>query len=332
MKIVNFTLNFDPFLGDQRERNFWELLYPLGGSFIILSLRLFLVKFIFTRVGVWCGLEKVTPKKPAPNPALEKAYSKSKKWSEREILGLSKQIDVDYTKVNEWFKLRAAQDKPSVSDKFGNSCWEFFYFTGACTWGFLVLKDKPWLVDFNQCWTDHYNQTVPDDVWWYFMLCFSFIGGQLLGLALDIPRKDYYVMVVHHLVGILSLLIGWTTYFYKFSTLFVLVSDTCNVFLEATKICKYLNLRKLSILVFVLFTLVWVSIRGVIHIFLLKSITLDAPKYLPAVRSNVLYYIFIFCGLGFGLMNLMWTYFLVKVIANFCKTGAMEDARSDVDD
>ena len=42
-------------------------------------------RFIFTRVGVWCVLEKDTPKKPAPNPALEKAYSKSKKWSEREV-------------------------------------------------------------------------------------------------------------------------------------------------------------------------------------------------------------------------------------------------------
>jgi hypothetical protein len=70
-----------------------------------------------------------------------------------QIRGLAKQLDVSEEEVESWLKLRSAQDTPSVLTKFSESFWRCCYYTSAWTAAVLIVWDKPWFWDLDQCWS-----------------------------------------------------------------------------------------------------------------------------------------------------------------------------------
>ena len=109
-------------------------------------------RFLFKPFGLWFGLRNSKPKQVPPNLVLEREFSQSKKWDHHKVVGLSKQLDMSQEKIEEWLSLKQAQIHASVLDKFCDSAWNFFYYVTETTLGFLVLWDKPWLWDTDECW------------------------------------------------------------------------------------------------------------------------------------------------------------------------------------
>ncbi|ODM88189.1 Ceramide synthase hyl-1, partial [Orchesella cincta] len=51
--------------------------------------------------------------------------------------------------------------------------------------------------------------SVPDDVWWYYLFAGGYYCSLLLSLQFDAKRKDFWEMLLHHLVSILLLGFSW---------------------------------------------------------------------------------------------------------------------------
>lgn len=128
-------------------------------------------RYWFAPVGVSIGIKNSRPKKAPPNPILEKAYASSKKLKHKQVCrfhptshgfvlihvpfqlqGLAKQVDMSERQVERWLRLRRGQDKPSTLTKFCENSWRCLYYTFSFIYGVIVLWDKPWLWEINQCW------------------------------------------------------------------------------------------------------------------------------------------------------------------------------------
>ncbi|KAJ3650949.1 hypothetical protein Zmor_017023 [Zophobas morio] len=312
--------------------HFLLVVYPIIGCSGLLLLRFVLERFLFAPLGLWFGLRNLTTKKPPDNPILEKEFSRSKKWDRRQISGLSKQLDISEESIKDWLRLKLAQTKPSVLGQCCNSSWEFFYNTFKMLCGFVVLWDKPWLWDMDECWRDLANQTVTNDVLFYFIVCASCAGSQLIGLTLDEKRKDFYVTLSHHLALILLLALSGYSNFFRCVTVAIFMSDSSDVIIEASRVAKYLGYEKTSMYLFLIFTVWWIVVRLALHPFrVMKSFIVDAPRMIPGFSTHFTYYAISCLIVVFFTVNLLWTYFVLKAARLLFVSGKIKDSRSNSD-
>ncbi|XP_068900498.1 ceramide synthase 5-like [Tenebrio molitor] len=202
------------------------------------------LRYIFTKIGLRLGLKQIEVKKAPHHAALEKAYSISKKWKLDRIRGLAKQLDVSEEEVESWLKLRSAQDTPSVLTKFSESFWRCCYYTSAWTAAVLIVWDKPWFWDLDQCWTEFLDQAVTRDVWWHLMITLSFYLSELMGLYLDVKRKDFWPMFIHHVTSIVLFAFVWKSNFHRLNMVGLVLFDCCDILLEvlfSTEVIKMLQ-------------------------------------------------------------------------------------------
>lgn len=103
-------------------------------------------------LGICFGFSNPKRKKAPYIPILEKAYQNGQKWDVKQIKALSKQTDFSPEKIQDWFCVRKAQDKPTILQKFSESAWKLIYYTSIVLFATSVLWDKPWLWNYKQCW------------------------------------------------------------------------------------------------------------------------------------------------------------------------------------
>jgi hypothetical protein len=84
--LCKMRFDLDLSFGNTHKRSNWELLYPIVGALVALTVRNVCQKYIFTKIGVLLGLKQIQVKKPPHNPVLEKAYSTSKRWKLARVL------------------------------------------------------------------------------------------------------------------------------------------------------------------------------------------------------------------------------------------------------
>lgn len=127
-------------------------------------------------------------------------------------------------------------------------------------------------------------------MWWYYITELSFYWGLIFSQFIDVRRKDFWVMFVHHLTTILLMCFSWTCNFFKVGTLVLLLHDCADIFLETAKLLKYSGIKKGSELFFGGFAITWIITRlGIFPSWIIYSVAVEAPlhmEYFPA------YYIF----------------------------------------
>jgi hypothetical protein len=115
---------------------------------------------LFEPLGISSGLKSSKPpiKK---NDRLERAFLSSRRnehKNHRWIHNLAKQVDWSDEQVEKWMLCRYHQDQPTELIYFTECGWRFTYHTSLFIIGVLVLSDKPWLWNINECWTNFPNQ------------------------------------------------------------------------------------------------------------------------------------------------------------------------------
>ncbi|XP_044261537.1 ceramide synthase 6-like [Tribolium madens] len=308
-----------------------HLLYPLPMALVMLFLRYVLEKYWFAPVGVSIGIKNTKPKKAPHNTVLEKAYIQSKKWKHKQIQGLAKQVDMSERQVERWLRLRKGQNKPSTLTKFCENSWRCLYYTLSFIYGLVVLWNKPWLWDINECWNGFPHQSVTSDIWWYYMISMSFYWSLCVSQFFDVKRKDFWQMFIHHIATIVLMCLSWVVNLFRIGSLVLVVHDCADIFLEAAKMAKYSGYQKVCDTIFGIFTVLWIATRlGVYPFWIIKNTSIDAPKIVPMFPA---YYIFnsLLCLLL--VLHIFWTYLILKIVANSLNAGKMEgDIRSSSDD
>lgn len=258
--------------------NYKHLFFAIPLSFLILGLRYFLERFCFAPLGTSFGIKNHERKAPPSNRFLENSYSRHKKLTHEEILGLAKQLDWSERNVERWLRIRRNQDKTSTLDKFCENAWRVCYY-----------------------------------------LCYFIIGVMVLW-------KDFWQMFIHHIATFISLSIAWVINLLRIASLTLFVHEFVDIFLDLAKVLKYLGYQKLCDVVFIIFTVLWMVTRlGVYPFWIIRSAIWDFKEIAPV---NATYYflngllIFIF------VLDIFWTYFILKVVYMFLKVGHAEDTRS----
>lgn len=113
--------------------------------------------------------------------------------------------------------------------------WRCFYYTCSFSYGLIILWNKPWLWDINQCYCNYPDHVVTNDIWWYYAISIGFYLLSSISQFFDVKRKDFWQIFIHHMITNLLLYISWIMNWTRIGSLVLLLHDSSEIFLEVSK-------------------------------------------------------------------------------------------------
>jgi hypothetical protein len=312
-----------------------DLLYPIPAAFVVILIRSLVERFIFRPFGVYLGLRPLIHRPPTSNKILEDAFvslakNNDKKYLNNNIPDLAKCCGMTMRQVERWIRKRQMENRPSILDKFSETGWRWLYYTAIFLYGLHVLWAKPWMWDIKLCWYNYPHHSVEHEIWWYYMIELSFYWSLCISQFVDVRRKDFWEMFIHHITAIALMGVSWTCNLTRIGSLVLIVHDAADIFLESSKMCIYAKYKRLSDAVFASFTLTWILTRlGLYPTWILFSTTIDAPQIFQMFPA---FYFLVFLLYILLALHLIWTYYIFKMVYKAFYIGKTEDSRSDSED
>lgn len=239
---------------------------------------------------------------------------------------------LNVNQVQQLLRQRQILSRPSQLDKFAESGWRWTTYTFAFIYGICVLSTKAWLWNVVDCWVNYPHHHLSNDIWWYYMMELSLNLSLSISIMLfDTKRKDFFMMLFHHMMTVLLISLSWTLNFFKVGTLVMVCHDCADVWLESAKMCRYAGFPKASEMLFACFALSWIVLRlGYYPTIILYSITVEAPQIVQYFGA---YHVFMTMLSLLLVLNILWSYYIIKVayVALLTPKG-IDDARSESSD
>jgi len=198
--------------------------------------------------------------------------------------------------------------------------FHFLYYNAAMIVGTLALYDQPWFYDLAQCF--EHGTTPSTSVAWYYAMTLGFYSHLLSSHWFEPVKKDFWVMLLHHICAFLLLALSWSASYSRIGSVIIWLHDLSDPFLEGAKQLKYYGYQNCCDVVFVLFALTFAVSRliyfpfWVIH----ACMMLDNEWVFVALLSALL------C------MHVYWFGIVLRMVHKFAVRGSVEkDDRSDDD-
>lgn len=204
-----------------------------------------------------------------------------------------------------------------------------------------MSSQDSWWYNLEHLWLKYPHWQMRAELKLYYLLQFSYWLQQALVmlLRLEKPRKDYYELIAHHLVTLW--LIGWS-YLINLTmigtTVFVCM-DVPDTFLALSKLLNYLELEKITTVVFGLFMCVWTYFRIYLSAKTLWSVWYQFDLIPPHTKewnpekgwwlvSWMKYQVFtpLFLLL---LLNLFWYYLMWRIMIRSIRGKELADDREE---
>ncbi|KAM8939351.1 ceramide synthase 2-like [Pelodytes ibericus] len=309
-----------------------DLVLGLPCALVFTAVRFMFEKYVALPLSKQLGIREKSKRKPSPNPILEAFYAKQKKQpTESEVRCLSIQCNMQNRQVERWFRCRRNQDRPSVSKKFCEASWRYiFYFISFLT-GIAVLKDKPWLWNQREFWTNYPHQPLISSLFWYYILQLGFYSSLLLTLAFDVKRKDLKEQVVHHFATIFLITFSYCANYIRAGTLVMLLHDSADHILELAKMFNYTKWKRVCDVLFIIFAAVFMVTR----LFLFPTRIIYSTFYysMEIFQPFFGYYFFNVLLMILQILHVFWAYMILRMAYRFTFVGTVEnDVRSDIEE
>ena len=306
----------------------YDLIWCIPLTIVLIGLRRFLQGVIFTKVGYYLGVPRRRRINIRKSTALEATYRNNPRPKASTLTALSKQTDLSVKQIEIWFRRRSQRDIPTDIQRFAESSWNLLIRGSAFLIGLISLWNKPWLLDTKYTWIDWPRQNVSTDIYCFYLIEMAKYLQLSIGMLIYQRKNDFWISFTHHLCTLILMYFCWVLNFVRIGALIMFVHDTSDPWLDLTKMMVYCKKKRLSEILFVIFVLLWILSKDIIYpVVLLYSTTIEAPKYLPVTKFvfisfNVFLYILL-------LVQIVWTFTLLKVIVKKMKGGELKDARSD---
>ncbi|KAF7655648.1 hypothetical protein LDENG_00053040 [Lucifuga dentata] len=314
--------------------------YPRVGHLLCvlpLALGILLLRLIFERlVAKPCAhilqIQAGVSRQAQPNGVLERVYlSKTvHKAHSPDLEGLSKQLDWDVRKIQRWFRIRRNQDRPSLQKKFCESMWRFTFYLGIFIYSIRHLWVSPWMWDTRYCWYNYPFQPLSPGQYNHYIAELAFYWSLMFSQFIDIKRKDFFIMFIHHLATIILIMFSYANNMLRAGTLVMCVHDVSDIFLEAAKLANYAKYQRLCDGLFVVFSISFFLARLVIYPFwiiysvLVESWEIIGPYRCWALLNGLL--------LVLQVLHIIWFYLIARIaIKAIFKGKVSKDDRSDMD-
>ncbi|XP_052247343.1 ceramide synthase 6-like isoform X2 [Dreissena polymorpha] len=305
-----------------------DLFVSFGVAIGLYLFRLFYEKFVITPFGIYCGIKLDRPRRAPQNDVLEKEYKHKRNPDSSQIQIFAKRTDMSQRQVERWFRLRRNQDKASSMKKFTETGWRFTYYFGIFIYGVIVLSDKEWLWDSNKCWYGFPTQHLQTSVYWYYMIELGFYLSLMFSQFLDVKRKDFVEMFIHHIATVSLMSFSYIGNFIRTGTLVLLIHDCADFWVEGAKLAKYAKADRLCDVLFAVFAIVWFVTRLVCYpIKILNTSWFQSRAILGFFPSLVFFNLWLCLLL---VLHVYWFSLIVRVAyAVLTKHSEVDDVRSE---
>ncbi|KAA8590921.1 hypothetical protein FQN60_001864, partial [Etheostoma spectabile] len=234
--------------------------------------------------------------------------------------------------------------------------WRFTFYLGIFIYGIRHLWVSPWMWDTRQCWYNYPFQ-LPSTILLAAHRAYKYVKGVFVSLPqkplspgqfnhyaaelsfywslmfsqfIDIKRKDFIIMLVHHLATIFLITFSYANNMLRVGTLVMCVHDASDIFLEAAKLANYAKYQRLCDGLFVIFSISFFCTRLVIYPFwvvysvLVESWEIVGPYQAWWLLNGLL--------LVLQTLHVIWFYLIARIaIKAIFKGKVAKDDRSDIE-
>ncbi|XP_056129181.1 ceramide synthase 5-like [Lampris incognitus] len=312
--------------------------YPRAGQILcalplavgVLVLRLLFERLVAKPCAHILQIQAGVSRQAQPNVVLERVYVSTTCPDAKQLEGLSKQLDWDVRRIQRWFRVRRNQDKPSTLKKFCESMWRFTFYLGIFIYAIRHLWVSPWMWDTKQCWYNYPFQPLSPGQYNYYVAELAFYWSLMFSQFTDIKRKDFVIMLVHHLATITLITFSYANNMLRAGTLVMCVHDVSDIFLEAAKLANYAKCQRLCDVLFVVFGLSFFLARLVIYPFwIVNSVLFESWEIVGPYRS---WWLLNGLLLVLQALHVIWFYLIARIaIKAIFKGKVSKDDRSDVE-
>lgn len=192
------------------------------------------------------------------------------------------------------------------------------------------LKKVPWLWDTRHCWYSYPYQPLPSDLHYYYIVELAFYWSLIFSQFTDIKRKDFAIMFLHHTATIALLMFSYINNMVRVGTLVMCLHDASDFLLEAAKMANYAKCQRLCELLFVIFSLVFISTRlGLYPIWILNTTLFESWEIVGPYPS---WWVFNLLLLLLQLLHSFWSYLIVRTACRALARGkVLKDDQSDIE-
>jgi len=242
-------------------------------------------------------------------------------------------------------------------EKFKESCWKTAVYVFFSLYGFYFTSSKPWFYDRSHFWHGfqsngpncQWDHSCPSlcttdewpgcstckftsDVKLYYVLELGYyLQGVVSLLFWETRRKDFAVMMSHHIVTIVLITFSHWARLLRIGTMVFLLHDVSDVPMELAKACRYANLDSLTTVFFAVFFVVWVLSRIVYFPNVIIRTALFEVPNCPQIEWKRDYCMVAFDGLLLFLfaIHVYWTFLIGRILYRTIVSGKVNDERED---
>lgn len=222
--------------------------------------------------------------------------------------------------------------------KFKESLWKLSCYAAWEFFIYRIILVEPWFLHpevYFEGWP-HQSMNLPLKLY-YTTQCGFYVYGIVALIAWETRRKDFGVMVSHHLITLLLINYSYVARCFRIGIMTLALHDMTDLLMEFAKLCKYSGMELTASICFGIFAISWVALRLVYFPFwVIRSSSYETTKVmdLSNVYHTWLYYSFNTMLITLFIFHIYWWLLICRMVTrqvqNKGKIG--EDIRSDSED
>lgn len=222
--------------------------------------------------------------------------------------------------------------------KCSESLWKLAYYATVEACILKISYQEPWFRDTKEYFKGWPNQELGLPLKLLYMGQCGFYTYSIVALLTwETRRKDFSVMMGHHVITVLLIGFSYITSFFRIGSIILALHDASDVFLEAAKVFKYSEKELAASVLFGFFAVSWLILRLIFFPFwVIRSSSYDLIDCLDLSKpaSRALYYVFNTMLLMLFVFHLYWWVMICAMIRRQLKNRGKvgEDIRSDSED
>ncbi|XP_075494105.1 ceramide synthase LOH2-like [Primulina tabacum] len=222
--------------------------------------------------------------------------------------------------------------------KCSESMWKFTYYATVEFCVLISTYHEPWFTDIKEYFRGWPDQELKLPIKLIYMAQCGFYLYSIVALLIwETRRKDFAVMMSHHVVTVILISYSYITRFFRSGVVVLALHDASDVFMEAAKVFKYSEREFGASLCFGLFALTWLMLRLVYFPFwVIRASSYHLVEFLDVSKTYnmVSYYIFNTMLLTLLVFHIYWWILICSMITRQLKNRGKvgEDIRSDSED
>ncbi|KAJ9087414.1 Sphingosine N-acyltransferase lag1 [Entomophthora muscae] len=237
-------------------------------------------------------------------------------------------------------KSRGVKNQIKIN-KFKEQAFMVCFYVVSWSVGFYLAYHSPYWLDSSQFWIGYPHLEISPGIKRFYLFQIGYWLQQMVYVQIEVRRKDYLNMIVHHIITNMLMVISYYCNFTRMGHIILTLMDFSDIFLSLAKTLNYLKFPILCDATFILFVLSWVPSRHIGFMALVWSIMVDPFKYNPDSiwdPANGVFYtetfrvLILTLLLSLQVLMLIWFKMILIILFRIIKGENLKDDRSSGDE